>query len=279
MVGRPAFELKEDLARQGILVRYYNNALLRDYIRISVGRPEDTERVLQALRVLQYPAAAPAPSRSPRQRPHGSPPADPAPQAALTRERRAVIERTTGETQVEIRLDVDGSGKHQIDTGLPFLDHMLAQIAVHGLFDLGIKAHGDLHIDPHHTMEDVALALGTAFQQALGDRAGIVRMASAECPMDESLAWVSLDFSGRPYSVIQVDWHAPSVGGLPVSLFPHFLESFAVQARCTLHVASATGAMTTTRPKPSSKPWPAPCAPPPASTPGGPARCRPVKGY
>jgi imidazoleglycerol-phosphate dehydratase len=155
--------------------------------------------------------------------------------------RQAIVTRQTGETQVEVRLEIDGSGQHQIDTGLPFLDHMLAQIAVHGLFDLFIKAQGDLHIDPHHTMEDVALALGTAFQQALGDRAGIVRMASYDCPMDESAAWVAVDFSGRPYSVIQVEWHAPTVGGLPVSLFAHFLESFALQARCNLHCAVRYG--------------------------------------
>jgi imidazoleglycerol-phosphate dehydratase len=150
--------------------------------------------------------------------------------------RQASIQRQTGETQVEVRLDIDGSGRHQIDTGLPFLDHMLAQIAVHGLFDLYIQARGDLHIDPHHTMEDVALSLGSAFQEALGGREGIVRMASADCPMDESLAWAVVDFSGRPYSVIQVAWHGSQVGGLPVSLFPHFLESFAIQARCNLHV-------------------------------------------
>lgn len=155
--------------------------------------------------------------------------------------RQATIHRRTGETEVEVRLDLDGSGRHQINTGLPFLDHMLDQIAVHGLFDLAITAKGDLHIDPHHTMEDVGLALGMAFQQALGDKAGIVRMASHDCPMDESLAWVSVDFSGRPYTVIQADWHGPSVGGLAVSLFPHFLESFAVQARCTLHCAVRYG--------------------------------------
>jgi len=220
VLDRPAAELKQELIERGILVRYYNTPLLKDYIRISVGRPQDTDAVLQALRELGglIPATgSPAPEQTP-----------PAP-------RTAVVQRATGETQVEVRLDIDGSGQHRIDTGLPFLDHMLAQIAVHGLFDLGITARGDLQIDPHHTMEDVALALGTAFQQALGDRAGIVRMASAECPMDESLAWVAVDFSGRPYTVFQAEWHAPSVGGLPVSLFAHFLESFAVQARCTLH--------------------------------------------
>jgi imidazoleglycerol-phosphate dehydratase len=155
--------------------------------------------------------------------------------------RRATLTRQTGETQVEVRLDIDGSGSHQVDTGLPFLDHMLAQVAVHGLFDLYIKASGDLHIDPHHTLEDVALTLGSAFQQALGDRAGIVRMASADCPMDESLAWVAVDFSGRPYAVCQVDWHSPSVGGLPASLFAHFFESFALNARCNLHAAVRYG--------------------------------------
>lgn len=155
--------------------------------------------------------------------------------------RHATIERKTGETQVEVRLNIDGIGRHQINTGLPFLDHMLAQIAVHGLFDLYILAQGDLHIDPHHTVEDVALTLGSAFQQALGDRAGIVRMASADCPMDESLAWAAVDFSGRPYSVLQAEWHGPSVGSLPVSLIPHFFESFAINARCNLHAAVRYG--------------------------------------
>jgi len=155
--------------------------------------------------------------------------------------RQAVVNRQTGETQVEVRLDIDGSGRHQIDTGLPFFDHMLVQIAVHGLFDLYIRAKGDLHIDPHHTVEDVALALGSAFQKALGSRAGIVRMASADCPMDESLAWAAVDFSGRPYAVIQAEWHGPEAGGLPVSLIAHFLESFAVEARCNLHAAVRYG--------------------------------------
>ena len=155
--------------------------------------------------------------------------------------RRSTINRTTGETQIEVRLDIDGTGRREIDTGLPFLDHMLSQIAVHGLFDLYIRAEGDLHIDPHHTVEDVGLTLGSAFQQALGDRGGIVRMASADCPMDESLAWVAVDFSGRPYTIFQADWHGPSVGGLPVSLIAHFFESFALNARCNLHAAVRYG--------------------------------------
>jgi len=149
--------------------------------------------------------------------------------------RRAHLERKTGETQVSVSLNLDGSGLHQIETGLPFLDHMLTQVAVHGLFDLEIQATGDLQVDPHHTLEDVALTLGAAFQQALGERAGIVRMASAEVPMDESLAVVTFDFSGRPYCVFQAAWTLPSVGGLPNTLFEHFFESFAQTARCNLH--------------------------------------------
>lgn len=149
--------------------------------------------------------------------------------------RSSHVTRRTGETDIEVSLVLDGSGIRQINTGLPFLDHMLAQVAVHGLFDLNLKANGDLEVDPHHTLEDVALALGQAFAEALGDRAGIVRMASFEVPMDESLARLTLDFSGRPYSVIEGDWHGPTVGGIPTSLLPHFLESFAIQARCNLH--------------------------------------------
>jgi imidazoleglycerol-phosphate dehydratase len=134
-----------------------------------------------------------------------------------------------------VSLNLDGSGKHTISTGIGFLDHMLAQIAVHGLFDLDVQAAGDLHIDSHHTIEDVGLTLGAAFAQALGDKKGLVRMASAEVPMDESLAQVTLDFSGRPYAVVQVNWRGLTTGSIPNSLFAHFLESFAQQARCTLH--------------------------------------------
>lgn len=160
---------------------------------------------------------------------------------AQVNERRATVKRETGETQVEVRLEIDGTGQHQVSTGLPFFDHMLVQLAVHGLFDLYVQAQGDLQIDPHHTVEDVGLTLGAAFQQALGTRAGIVRMASTDCPMDESLAWAAVDFSGRPYCVFQADWHGPSVGSLPTSLIAHFFESFAINARCNLHAAVRYG--------------------------------------
>ena len=150
-------------------------------------------------------------------------------------QRKASIKRETQETRVSISLNLDGGGEHHIATGIGFLDHMLTHVAVHGLFDLSIEADGDLHIDVHHTVEDVALTLGQAFAQALGERLGIVRMGSAYVPMDKSLAFVSLDLSGRPYAVIHTDWHSPAVGGIPTSLFDHFLESFAFSLRANLH--------------------------------------------
>ena len=153
----------------------------------------------------------------------------------LTIPRRAVVKRDTNETRIQLELVLDGSGKTDLHSGVSFLDHMLAQLALHGLFDLTLTAQGDLEVDSHHTVEDVALALGEGFYQALGDRKGIVRIGSAYVPMDESLAFVAVDLSGRPYTVVQAEWHTPMLGGIPTSLFPHFLESFASQARCNLH--------------------------------------------
>ena len=149
--------------------------------------------------------------------------------------RTAEISRQTNETQIQIPLDLDGPGTHEISTGVGFLDHMLTHLSVHGLFDLTIKATGDLHIDSHHTVEDVALALGTAFDKALSNRKGIVRMGDCFVPMDETLAHVAIDLSGRPYAVIQAEWHTPYVGNIPTTLLPHFFESFAVTSRCNLH--------------------------------------------
>ena len=149
--------------------------------------------------------------------------------------RTADIHRQTRETDVRVTLDLDGTGQHEIATGLGFLDHMLAQVAAHGLFDLRVQASGDLQVDPHHSVEDVALVLGQAFDQALGERAGIVRMATATVPMDEALASVSVDLSGRPYAVTEMSWSGPSVGGLPATLIAHVFESFAVAARANVH--------------------------------------------
>lgn len=149
--------------------------------------------------------------------------------------RTAEIERTTHETSIRLKLNLDGTGRYTIHTGLGFLDHMLAHVAVHGLFDLELEAKGDLQVDEHHTVEDCALALGQAFDRALGDRQGIVRIASAYVPMDEALAFVAVDLSGRPYTVVKAKWRTPVVGGIATSLFPHFLESLAVTSRCNLH--------------------------------------------
>lgn len=161
--------------------------------------------------------------------------AAPAGQLPAQQMREASIQRTTGETDVTVCLTLDGTGRHTISTGIGFFDHMLAHIAVHGSFDLEIQARGDLHIDAHHTVEDVALALGQAFDRALGDRSGLVRMGAAHVPMDESLAFVAIDLSGRPYAVTDVCWQGPTVGGLPVTLIPHVLESFACTARANVH--------------------------------------------
>ena len=149
--------------------------------------------------------------------------------------RTSEISRQTNETQIQIKLDLDGAGNHEITTGIGFLDHMLTHLAVHGLFDLSVQAKGDLHIDVHHTLEDAALVLGQAFDQALGDRNGILRMGDCFAPMDETLAHVAVDLSGRPYAVVQAKWHTPYIGNIPTTLFQHFFESFSITSRCNLH--------------------------------------------
>ena len=146
------------------------------------------------------------------------------------------ITRTTHETDIQLTLDLHGSGRSQIETGIGFFDHMLHLFAHHGLFDLTVQARGDLHVDEHHTVEDVGICLGRAIHQALGDRAGIVRMAHAYVPMDEALALAVVDLSGRPYAVIQAQWHTPRIGGLGTDLIHHFFESVAIHARMNLHM-------------------------------------------
>lgn len=149
--------------------------------------------------------------------------------------RTAEIHRQTNETDIHLALDLDGTGRHEIQTGIGFFDHMLRHVAVHGLFDLTLAARGDLHIDAHHTIEDCALALGQALDRALGDRKGIARMGSATVPMDESLACVAVDLSGRPYAVFRGEWQASTIGQMPTSLVAHFFESLAVAARANIH--------------------------------------------
>jgi imidazoleglycerol-phosphate dehydratase len=149
--------------------------------------------------------------------------------------RQATIRRVTRETNVTVTLNLDGSGIHTIATGIGFLDHLLAHVAVHGLFDLTVEATGDLRVDAHHTVEDVALTFGAVLDKALDERAGIVRIGAAYVPMDETLAFVAVDLSGRPYAVTEIAWSVPVVGGIPVTLIPHFFESFAATARANVH--------------------------------------------
>lgn len=145
------------------------------------------------------------------------------------------ITRATRETDITLSLDLHGSGRAQIDTGIGCFDHMLTLFAAHGLFDLTVEAKGDLHVDEHHTVEDVGICLGKAISQGLGDRSGIVRTAHSYVPMDEALAFVAVDLSGRPYCVFQAEWHTPRIGGLGADLIGHFFESVAIHAAMNLH--------------------------------------------
>ena len=146
------------------------------------------------------------------------------------------VARATRETDVTVTLGLDGEGHTSIATGLGFYDHLLGSFGHHGLFDLAISADGDLHVDEHHTVEDVALVLGVAFAEALGDRAGIRRFGEATVPMDESIATAVVDVGGRPYAVIDLPFRSERVGALPLQLIEHALESFARTSGTTLHL-------------------------------------------
>lgn len=149
--------------------------------------------------------------------------------------RTATIARRTGETDITLTLHVDGSGKADIATGVGFLDHMLTLWAKHGLFDLHVRCTGDMHIDEHHSAEDVCICLGQALNEALGERRGLVRTAHSYVPMDEALALVAVDLGGRPYCVVQAAFATPRVGQLGTDLVAHLLESVAFHGRLNLH--------------------------------------------
>jgi histidinol-phosphate aminotransferase len=220
------------LAQQGILVRSFSDPSLLDALRITIGRPAQNDALLKALgcileaedatRVSLPGTAAESRTPGPATR-HGS------------------CRRKTRETTVAVSVHLDGTGAHQIETGLGFLDHMLAQLAAHGLFDLTVRATGDLHVGDHHTIEDVAICLGQAFGVALADRAGIARMGHAYAPMDEALARVAIDLSGRPYAVVDVEFGGPRIGTVDSDLIIHFIETLAVHARMTLHAHVLSG--------------------------------------
>ncbi len=160
---------------------------------------------------------------------------------AAERTRTANVIRETKETRVEVTLDLDGAGRSSAKTGIGMLDHLVEQIGKHGLFDLTVTATGDLHVDEHHTVEDVGIALGQAFDRALGERRGIVRMADALVPLDEALASVAIDISGRPFCALDVTWTLDRIGELPASLVEHLLGSFATEAKLTLHARVLRG--------------------------------------
>jgi imidazoleglycerol-phosphate dehydratase len=156
--------------------------------------------------------------------------------------RTARVERVTKETQVLVELDLDGTGETKAETGVPFFDHMLAQLGKHGCIDLIARAHGDTEIDAHHTVEDTALALGQALREALGDKAGICRFGDALIPMDETLVQAAVDLSGRPYAVhAEPDRMPPTIGSYDTTLTRHFFESLAIAAGLCVHITVLAG--------------------------------------
>lgn len=159
----------------------------------------------------------------------------------MSNERRASIDRSTKETQISVELGLDGKGSADLDIGVPFLEHMLDQVARHGMFDLAVKAKGDLEIDAHHTVEDIGITLGQAFRQALGDKRGIRRYGHAYVPLDESLSRVALDFSGRPGLEYKVEYPRARVGEFDVDLVREFFQGFVNHAMVTLHVDNLRG--------------------------------------
>ena len=155
--------------------------------------------------------------------------------------RTATLERQTSETRIEVTVELDGEGRYEIETGIGFLDHMLAQLSRHSLIDIRLKAEGDLHIDAHHTTEDSGIALGQAVSRALGERKGIVRYGHALIPMDETLTRVALDVSNRPYLIWKVDFTQDRLGAMDTELFREWFQAFAFNAGLTLHVETLYG--------------------------------------
>ena len=155
--------------------------------------------------------------------------------------RQVALERSTLETRIRVKVDLDGGGKSHFETGLPFLDHMLDQVARHGLIDLEVLAEGDLHIDAHHTVEDIGITLGQAFAEAVGNKQGIIRYGHAYVPLDEALSRVVVDFSGRPGLVYQVEFPRSMIGQFDVDLLREFFQGFVNHAHVTLHIDTLRG--------------------------------------
>lgn len=150
--------------------------------------------------------------------------------------RRGFVERNTLETKVEVKINLDGSGKAEIDTGIGFLDHMLTLFTFHSKFDVTVKCRGDLQVDDHHTIEDLGICLGQSFKDALGEKIGIKRYSTVYIPMDESLAYTSLDISNRPYLVFNVNFKSERIGNMSTQMFKEFFRAFVNESRITLHI-------------------------------------------
>ncbi len=215
-LGEPATPSVERLLRAGIVVRTFD--AMPDCLRITIGSPADNDRVLEALGLSSARPAAPA-----------------------SAPRTGSVLRTTRETRVEIVWALDGQGQSRISTGIGFLDHMLTALAFHSLTDLRLTCTGDLWVDEHHTVEDVAIALGQALDDALDDRAGIVRYGDARAPLDEALCHATVDLGGRGFSSVVLPLRGDRVGGLPTSLLPHFFDSLSRAGRLAIHLDGRGG--------------------------------------
>ena len=212
-VGEPARAVSQRLLDQGLVVRTFADPLLARHIRISPATPADDDALLAALGAT----------------------AEPAPAVAGTR--IGIAERRTAETDVRCRAALDGAGRAAVSTGIGMLDHMLTALATHSLIDLELTCTGDLWVDAHHTVEDVAIVLGQALDNALGDRAGIARFGDARAPLDEALAHATVDLGGRGVAAIELAFATDRIGALPASLVPHFFDTLARSGRLGIHVS------------------------------------------
>ena len=213
-VDEPGKELAARLLAQGLIVRTQDDPSLARSIRVSPSTPAANDLLLQALGA--QPAAAPGGAS-----------------------RTARVERSTSETQIDCRVAIDGSGRAAVATGIGFLDHMLTALSFHSMIDIAVTCQGDLWIDAHHTVEDVAIALGQALDQALGDRKGVRRYGDARAPLDEALCHATVDLSGRGMATVDLRLIGPSIGELPTSLVPHFFDTLSRQSRIGIHLSGA----------------------------------------
>ncbi len=217
-IGKPAEAFARELLEQGMVVRTFADPLLETSIRYSVATPPEDDRLLEALG-----AAAPA---------H---------REAAEPDRTATVERRTNETAITCRIALDGTGQAAVATGIGMLDHMLGALAAHSLLDLELTCAGDLWVDEHHTVEDVAIVLGQALDRALGERAGIRRFGDARAPLDEAVVHAVVDLGGRGAARIELAFSGERIGGIPASLVPHLFDSLSRHGRMAIHL-SGTGA-------------------------------------